>query len=283
MKKSIRNRPSSSSPAHRPASAAPPFARFAQDRRRIGLIARGMDGLEGARRGVEAAGGEALVCSCDVADYRAVDEAAAKVERSLGRSTSGSTPPCVGVLAPFMDMAAEDFERVTEVTYLGLVHGTLRRARSGCCRAIGARSCRSARALAYRGIPLQSAYCGAKHAIQGFTDSLRCELLHDESNVHVSMVQMPARQHAAVRLDQDRHADETQAGQSALPAGNPRRGDPLRGASPAQGDQARLADDRSDLGRPAGLAAARPLPGGDGLQGAAGQGIGFARPEGQPL
>jgi NAD(P)-dependent dehydrogenase (short-subunit alcohol dehydrogenase family) len=164
--------------------------RFAQDKAKIGLIARGMDGLEGARRDVEAAGGEALVCSCDVADYRAVDEAAAKIERQLGPIDIWVNAAFAGVLAPFMDMAVEDYERVTRVTYLGQVHGTRAALERMLPRDKGAIVLVGS-ALAYRGIPLQSAYCGAKHAIQGFLDSLRCELLHMKSNVHVSMVQLP--------------------------------------------------------------------------------------------
>ncbi len=164
--------------------------RFAQDKARIGLIARGMDGLEGAKRDVEAAGGEALICSCDVSDYEAVDAAAAKIEEAFGPIDIWVNAAFVGVLAPFMDMSMADYARVTQVTYLGQVHGThaaLKRMLprdKGSIVLVGS-------ALAYRGIPLQSAYCGSKHAIQGFHDSIRCELIHAKSNVHISMVQLP--------------------------------------------------------------------------------------------
>jgi len=164
--------------------------RFARDKAKIGLVARGMEGLEGTKRDVEAAGGEALVCPCDVADYRAVEVAAERIERELGPIDIWINAAFAGVLAPFMDVSMEDYERVTRVTYLGQVHGTraalarMLQRDKGSIVLVGS-------ALAYRGIPLQSAYCGAKHAIQGFLDSLRCELLNMKSNVHVSMVQLP--------------------------------------------------------------------------------------------
>lgn len=164
--------------------------RFARDKAKIGLIARGMDGLEGAKRDVEAAGGKALICSCDVADYAAVEAAADRIERELGPIDIWVNAAFAGVLAPFMDMAVEDYERVTRVTYLGQVHGTRAALKRMLPRDEGSIVLVGS-ALAYRGIPLQSAYCGAKHAIQGFLDSLRCELLHMKSNVHVSMVQLP--------------------------------------------------------------------------------------------
>ena len=163
---------------------------YSKQRASIGLIARGLDGLEGARREVEDAGGRALICPCDVADYRAVDEAADRIEAELGPIDIWINVAFAGVLARFIDMSMEDYERVTRVTYLGQVHGTraaldrmLPRDR-GAIVLVGS-------ALAYRGIPLQSAYCGAKHAIQGFHDSLRSELFHKKSRVHVSMVQLP--------------------------------------------------------------------------------------------
>ncbi|WP_305097295.1 SDR family oxidoreductase [Croceibacterium aestuarii] len=164
--------------------------RFARDGAKIALIARGIDGLQAAKREVEAAGGEALVCPCDVAEYEAVAAAAERIEQELGPIDIWVNAAFAGVLGPFAEMAMEDYERVTRVTYLGQVHGSraaldrmLPRDR-GSIVLVGS-------ALAYRGIPLQSAYCGAKHAIQGFQDSLRCELLHAKSNVHVSMVQLP--------------------------------------------------------------------------------------------
>ncbi len=158
---------------------------------KVALLARGEDGLRQAAKDVEAAGGEALPISVDVADHERLDEAADRVERELGPIDVWVNDAFTVVFAPFTEVKPEEFKRVTEVTYLGCVYGTkvaldrmLPRDR-GAIVQIGS-------ALAYRGIPLQSAYCGAKHAIQGFTESLRCELLHDKKNVHVTMVQMPA-------------------------------------------------------------------------------------------
>jgi NAD(P)-dependent dehydrogenase (short-subunit alcohol dehydrogenase family) len=164
---------------------------FARRRARVGLIARGRAGLEAARCEVEAAGGRALVLPLDVADAEAVDAAAERVERELGPIDVWVNDAMVSVFAPVVETTPAEFKRVTEVTYLGYVHGTLAaliRMRSrdrGVIVQVGS-------ALAYRGIPLQAAYCAAKHAIQGFMDSLRCELLHEGSGVRVVMVQMPA-------------------------------------------------------------------------------------------
>ena len=157
----------------------------------VGLIARGIDGLEAARREVEAAGARACVAPADVADAAAVERAAEAIERELGPIDIWINNAMTSVFAPFAEITDQEFERVTDVTYLGYVHGTraaLRRMRPrdrGAIVQVGS-------ALAYRGIPLQSAYCGAKHAIQGFTESVRSELLHDHSNVHLTMVQLPA-------------------------------------------------------------------------------------------
>ena len=164
---------------------------FAQRRARIGLIARGIEGLEGAQQEVEAAGGEAIVLPADVADAAAMEEAAEAVERRFGPIDVWVNNAMTSVFSPVHLMSAEEIRRVTEVTYLGTVHGTLaalRRMRPrnrGVIVQVGS-------ALAHRAIPLQAAYCGAKHAIEGFTESLRCELLHDNSSVRVTMVQLPA-------------------------------------------------------------------------------------------
>jgi short-subunit dehydrogenase len=164
--------------------------RFAKDKARIGLIARGMDRLEATKREVEGAGGEALVCQCDVADAEAVDKAASAVEGHFGPIDIWINVAFAGMMAPFVDISMEEFKRVTEVTYLGQVHGTHSALKRMIPRDRGSVVLVGS-ALAYRGIPLQSPYCGSKHAIQGFQDSLRCELLHMKSNVHVSMVQLP--------------------------------------------------------------------------------------------
>src|SRR5687767_11504757 len=157
----------------------------------IGLLARGKAGLEGALRDVEAAGGRGLICEADVADADAVDNAAAAVESAFGPIDIWINNAMASVFSPVHEMTAAEFKRVTDVTYLGVVHGTLsalKRMRPrdrGVVVQVGS-------ALAYRGIPLQSAYCAAKHAVQGFCESLRAELIHDRSRVRVSMVQLPA-------------------------------------------------------------------------------------------
>ena len=164
---------------------------FARKGANVALIARGVDGLEGARREVEALGRRALVLPLDVADAAAVERAADEVERSLGPIDVWVNDAMVSVFARFVDITAEEFRRVTEVTFLGYVHGTqaaLRRMlprNRGTIVQIGS-------ALAYRSIPLQSAYCAAKHAIHGMCESVRTELRHDKSRVHICEVQLPA-------------------------------------------------------------------------------------------
>lgn len=157
----------------------------------IGLLARGEEGLEGARREVELAGGRALALPTDVSDAAAVEAAAERVERELGPIDVWVNVAMVTVFAPIKETSAEEFRRVTEVTYLGFVHGTLAALRRMLGRDAGT-IIQVGSALAYRSIPLQAAYCACKSATRGFTDSLRCELIHDRSNVHVTMVQMPA-------------------------------------------------------------------------------------------
>lgn len=164
---------------------------FARRGASIGLVARGLDGLNGARREVEAEGGKALVLPTDVADPDQVDKAAEQVERKLGPIDIWVNVAMTSVFAPVKDMTAEEFKRVTEVTYLGFVYGTLSALKRMLPRDRGTIvHCGSA--LAYRSIPLQAAYCASKHAILGFYTSLRTELLHDKSNVKTTMVQMPA-------------------------------------------------------------------------------------------
>jgi short-subunit dehydrogenase len=164
---------------------------FAKRQAHIGLIARGVDGLEGAKREVEEAGGKALVLPLDLADADAVESAAEKVERELGPIDVWINNAMNSVFSPVKQMKPEEYKRVTEVTYLGAVYGTLSALKRMLPRDRGSIVFVGS-ALAYRGIPLQSAYCGAKHAMQGFYDSLRTELLHDKSNVKITMVQLPA-------------------------------------------------------------------------------------------
>ncbi len=164
---------------------------FAEQGAHIGLIARNREALENARQEVEAMGGRALVLPTDVADHEAVEAAAARVEEELGPIDVWVNDAMCSVFSPVKEMKPEEYQRVTNVTYLGYVWGTLAALRRMLPRDRGA-IVQVGSALAYRGIPLQSAYCAAKHAIQGFCDSLRSELLHDGSNVHICMVQMPA-------------------------------------------------------------------------------------------
>jgi|SRR5829696_919279 len=164
---------------------------FARRGARLGLIARGRDGLGAAKREVEELGGRALVVPLDVADAAAVEAAAATVEEQFGPIDVWVNNAMLSVFSPVAELSAEEVRRVTEITYLGYVHGTLsalRRMRPrdrGVIIQVGS-------ALAYRAIPLQAAYCAAKHATEGFTEALRCELLHDGSKVRVTMVQLPA-------------------------------------------------------------------------------------------
>lgn len=157
----------------------------------IGLLARGVDGLNAAKCEIEAAGGQALVLPTDVADAKAVEDAAAKVEEQFGRIDIWINNAMTSVFSPVKEMRPEEYKRVTDVTYLGVVNGTLAALKRmlphdrGTIVQVGS-------ALAYRSIPLQSAYCAAKHAVAGFTDSLRCELIHERSSIHITMVQMPA-------------------------------------------------------------------------------------------
>jgi NAD(P)-dependent dehydrogenase (short-subunit alcohol dehydrogenase family) len=165
--------------------------RFARKGAGIGLLARGVEGLEGARRDVESIGGKALVVPVDVADPNRLEAAAAQIQAELGEIDIWVNNAMASVFSSVKEMTPEEFRRVTEVTYLGYVYGTLAALKRMLPRDRGV-IVQVGSALAYRGIPLQAAYCAAKHAIQGFCDSLRCELIHDNSNVKVTMVQLPA-------------------------------------------------------------------------------------------
>jgi NAD(P)-dependent dehydrogenase (short-subunit alcohol dehydrogenase family) len=165
--------------------------RFARRGARLGLIARGRNRLEAAAREVEQLGGEALVLPLDVADAAALDAAAAAVEDQLGPIDIWINSAMATVFAPVHEVTADEYRRATEVTYLGTVWGTMAALRRMAPRNRGT-IVQVGSALAYRGIPLQAPYSGAKHAVQGFTESLRAELLHDRIDVHVTMVQLPA-------------------------------------------------------------------------------------------
>jgi NAD(P)-dependent dehydrogenase (short-subunit alcohol dehydrogenase family) len=164
---------------------------FARDGADVGLVARGVDGLEGARRDVERAGGRAVAVTADVADADQVEHAAAEVEDALGPIDVWVNNAMATIFSPFAEITPEEYTRATEVTYLGYVWGTMAALRRMLPRDGGV-IVQVGSALAYRGIPLQAPYCGAKHAIQGFTESVRCELLHSGSNVRMTMVQLPA-------------------------------------------------------------------------------------------
>ncbi len=164
---------------------------FGQRGANVALLARGAAGLDGAARDVESGGGKALAIPTDVADHAAVVAAADETEAAFGPIDVWVNVAFTSVFAPFSEISAEEFKRVTEVSYLGYVHGTMaalakmRPHDRGTIVQVGS-------ALSQRSIPLQSAYCGAKHAINGFTESVRCELLHEHSKVRITVAQMPA-------------------------------------------------------------------------------------------
>ena len=164
--------------------------RFAREGASIGLIARDREGLDATRKEVESAGGKALVLPVDVADADAVENAAQATEEALGPIDIWINDAMTTVFAWFEDIEPDEYERATRVTYLGAVWGT-----QAALRRMGPRDrgtiVQVGSALAYRGIPLQSAYCGAKHAMKGFHESLRTELRHKGSKVHMTMVQLP--------------------------------------------------------------------------------------------
>jgi short-subunit dehydrogenase len=164
--------------------------RFAGPGVRIGLVARGRDGLEAAAREVREAGGEPLVLPTDVADAEAVDAAAQAAEEALGPIDIWINNAMATVFAPFTELTPEEFRRANEVTYFGSIWGMrsalarMRERDRGTIVQVGS-------AMAYRGIPLQAPYCGAKHGIQGVFESLRTELRHEKSKVHLTTVQLP--------------------------------------------------------------------------------------------
>ncbi len=180
---------------------------FADQGAAVGLLARGSDGLEATRADVEARGARALALPTDVSEADAVERAATQVENQLGSIDVWVNVAMVSVFSPVHELQADEVRRVSEVTYLGSVNGilaALRRMRprnGGTLIQVGS-------ALAYRGIPLQASYCGAKFAIGGFVDSLRCELAAERSNVRVTTVHLPGvntPQFSWVRSRLERH------------------------------------------------------------------------------
>lgn len=164
---------------------------FGKHGAQVALLARGEEGLDAAAEEVRARGGKALPVRTDVADPDAVESAANIVEEHFGPIDIWVNNAMVTVFSPVKEMKPEEYKRATDVTYLGTVHGTLVALKRMLPRDRGS-IVQVGSALSYRSIPLQSAYCAAKHAINGFTDSLRCELIHDKSKVRLTTVQMPA-------------------------------------------------------------------------------------------
>jgi short-subunit dehydrogenase len=165
--------------------------RFAQDGARVALLARASKALDGAAQEVRAMGCEVLAIAVDVADAAQVEAAAERIENELGPIDIWINAAMATIFSPVSEISAEEFRRATEVTYLGTVHGTMSALKRMRARNRG-KIVQVGSALAYRAIPLQSAYCGAKFAIRGFTDALRVELMHEKSQVTVTMVQLSA-------------------------------------------------------------------------------------------
>ncbi len=182
---------------------------FARQGARIGLLARGEQGLLGAQHDVEHLGGRALAIPTDVSDPTQIEAAAEQIEKEFGPIDVWVNNAMVTVFAPFDQITPDEFKRVTEVTYLGYVYGTMTALHRMLPRDRGV-IVQVGSALADRSIPLQSAYCGAKHAIEGFTDSIRSELIHKRSRVRITMVQMPAMNTPQFRLSRSKLPNKAQ-------------------------------------------------------------------------
>ena len=182
---------------------------YAKRGAKLGLMARNPEALAAAKRECENLGGHAIFIPTDVSDADAVERAASQIEQELGPIDIWVNDAMVSVFSPVKEMEASDYKRVTDVLYLGFVHGTLSALRRMLPRDRGT-IIQIGSALAYRSIPLQSAYCACKHAINGFTDSLRCELIHDGSNVKITAVQMPAMNTTQFDWVKNRMPDNTQ-------------------------------------------------------------------------
>jgi NADP-dependent 3-hydroxy acid dehydrogenase YdfG len=182
---------------------------YAKRGAKLGLMARNPEALAAAKRECENLGGQAIFIPTDVSDADAVERAASQIELELGPIDIWVNDAMVSVFSPVKEMEASDYKRVTDVLYLGFVHGTLSALRRMLPRDRGT-IIQIGSALAYRSIPLQSAYCACKHAINGFTDSLRCELIHDGSNVKITAVHMPAMNTTQFDWVKNRMPDDTQ-------------------------------------------------------------------------
>ena len=256
---------------------------FARRGAAVGLIARGEAGLEAAAEEVRRLGGRALILPADVADHDQVDAAAEAVERWAGPIDVWVNDAMATVFAPLSETTPDEFRRATEVTYLGTVHGTMAALRrmvprdSGTVVQVGS-------ALAYRAIPLQAAYCGAKFAVRGFTDSVRTELLHERSRVWITMVQLPGGEHAAVLVVPHPAPGSSPAGAADLRPGRAGRGGLLGGDPPAARAHRRRERAQGHRRLGGGARSRRPLPGPDRVRRAAGAGRpGRPRPARQPL
>ncbi len=164
---------------------------FAREGAAVGLIARDTEGLHVAAQEVNELGGKGIAAPADVADAAQVEAAARRIDEELGPVDVWINNAMTTIFGRVADVTPDEFKRATEVTYLGAVYGTMAALRRMLPRNSG-KIIQVGSALAYRSIPLQAAYCGAKHAIAGFTDSLRTELIHDRKNIHLTMVQLPA-------------------------------------------------------------------------------------------
>ena len=256
---------------------------FAARGAKVALLARGEEGLAGAVRDVEARGGTALAIPTDVSDPDQVEAAAEKAEQELGPIDVWVNVAFTSVFAEFKNIEPAEYKRVTEVSYLGYVYGTMAALKRMQARDAGT-IVQVGSTLAYRGIPLQTAYCGAKHAIQGFHESLRCELLHDKSNVHVTMVQMPAVNTPQFDWVLSRLPKPAQPvppiyqPESRRPRRALRRRSPQAPGVLGRRDHDGNADRQRDRARPA-----RPLPGQDRLQVPGGRPARVPGPPGQPV
>ena len=227
---------------------------------KVVLLARGRDGLEGAKRDVESRGGRALAIPTDVSQFDQVQAAADAAEREFGPIDLWINNAMVSMYSPFMKMTPDEFRHIVEVTFLGTVYGThcalqrmIPRDR-GIIIQVGS-------ALAFRSIPLQSAYCASKHAIQGFTESIRSELIHQKSNVrHLDREHAGAEYHA-IRLDEKQDAAQGPADGNDLSARSRRRRDSVRRRKRPARDHGRIHDRRGDAGRESHSGTARSLSG----------------------
>ena len=256
---------------------------FARRGTRIALLARGEDGLGDAAREVNDLGGHALVIPTDVTDAAAVEAAAAQAEDELGPIDVWVNDAMATVFAEFVDIDADEFRRATEVTYLGTVHGTMAALRRMVPRDHGT-VVQVGSALAYRAIPLQSAYCGAKFAIRGFTDSVRTELLHDKSRVWISMVQLPAVNTPQFNWCRTKLPDHPMPVPPIYQPEVPAEIGVLGGPSPSPRGVLRSQRGRRDPGQQARSRNRRPLPGEDGVHVSADRRhVRSRRPSQQPL